>query len=242
MTHRRNTRSLPAVATLCVTLCLTACGGGSGAGVSSVATAPSSTATSTSGSGSSTGGGTTTPTPSPAPVNHAPTITGTAMASLDAAVAYDFLPVAADADGDKLAFSIAGKPAWANFDTTTGRLSGTPGTTGVGSFANIVISVSDGTNSVSLPAFQILVTGSATLGWSPPTQNMDGSAITGLVGYRIYYGTTPTTLASIAEVANPSLVSFKVTGLTSGTWYFAVSAYNSAGIEGLLSNVGSKTL
>ena len=51
---------------------------------------------------------------------------------------------ASDADGDTLEFSIARKPAWANFDSATGRLSGTPDAEDVGNFTNIAITVTDG--------------------------------------------------------------------------------------------------
>jgi hypothetical protein len=33
-----------------------------------------------------------------------------------------------------------------------------------------------------------------------------------------------------------------VSNLSSGTWYFSVSAYTSSGLEGDLSNVGQKTI
>src|SRR4030095_2627378 len=43
------------------------------------------------------------------------------------------------------------------FSPTTGRLSGTPTSTQVGTYSNIVISVSDGTASPSLAAFSVAV-------------------------------------------------------------------------------------
>lgn len=88
-------------------------------------------------------------------VNSTPTIGGTPATSVDQDVAYSFTPSAADIDGDGLIFSITNLPAWASFDTATGALTGTPTRDNVGSFANIVISVSDGTVSASLPAFAI---------------------------------------------------------------------------------------
>ena len=203
-------------------------------------TAASSTVTATPGTGSVTGSGTTTATPTS--VNHSPTISGTAAGSIDAAAAFEFMPVAADADGDKLVFSIVGKPTWASFDTTTGRLSGTPGAAGVGNYPNIVISVSDGANTVALQAFQIMVTGSAQLSWTAPTQNMDGTTLRDLSGYRIYYGTSAATMVAVATVTDPTVSSYRVMGLTTGAWYFAISAVNAAGVESRLSNIGTKTL
>ena len=75
-----------------------------------------------------------------------------------ATTAYAFQPSASDADDDPLTFSISNKPAWASFNTGNGRLSGTPADSHVGTTSGIVISVSDGTDSVSLPAFSLEVT------------------------------------------------------------------------------------
>ena len=70
---------------------------------------------------------------------------------------YLFSAAAADANGDALTFSIQNKPAWANFDGGTGRLSGTPIAGDIGSYAGIVISVTDGNATTSLPVFSISV-------------------------------------------------------------------------------------
>jgi len=94
----------------------------------------------------------------PAPVvNTPPTISGTAAGSVIAGNGYSFQPSASDADNDTLSFSISGRPAWASFNTSTGRLSGTPGDTHTGNYNSIVISVSDGTDTVNLPAFSVSV-------------------------------------------------------------------------------------
>ncbi|WP_417711751.1 Ig-like domain-containing protein, partial [Pseudoalteromonas ardens] len=90
-------------------------------------------------------------------VNDAPVITGTPGTSVNEDSAYSFTPVASDIDGDSLTFSIANKPDWATFDTSTGTLSGTPENGDVGTSSDIVISVSDGTVSVSLAAFSLTV-------------------------------------------------------------------------------------
>ena len=113
-------------------------------------------------------------------------------------------------------------------------------------YGNIVISVTDTKDTVSLPAFSITVTqptnGSASLSWTPPTQNTDGSTITSLAGYRVQYGTSSGALTQTIQVANPGVASYVVTGLSSGTWYFAVRAYSSSGAESANSNVTSKTI
>ena len=68
--------------------------------------------------------------------------------------------------------AISNKPAWAAFDGTTGRLSGTPAESQAGTYSGIAISVSDGTTSTSLPTFGIVVSSSnraPTISGSPAT-------------------------------------------------------------------------
>ncbi|MEJ2522452.1 MAG: putative Ig domain-containing protein [Gammaproteobacteria bacterium] len=108
------------------------------------------------------GGGGSTPPPS---TNTPPTISGTPPTSVQVDTSYSFTPTARDADGDTLTFAITGRPGWASFDTSTGRLSGTP--TSTGSFGPIVISVSDGTASASLSGFSISVTEDAPSNTAP---------------------------------------------------------------------------
>lgn len=175
----------------------------------------------------------------------APTISGSPATWVKIGQKYSFTPTAKDADGQKLKFSIANKPAWATFSTTTGQLSGTPASANVGQYSNIVISVSDGNRSVSLPAFAITVNqasaqGVATLSWVPPTTNTDGSALTNLAGYRIYYGTSSTALTQVVQIGNAGIARYVLDGLASGTYYFAVRAYNTAGVESENSNIVSK--
>jgi hypothetical protein len=178
--------------------------------------------------------------------NTPPTISGQPLTSVNVGSPYTFTPTASDSDGDKLTFSVTNMPAWASFSTSTGTLSGTPASTSAGTYANIIIAVSDGITSVSLPAFSISVnqtsSGSATLTWTPPTQNSDGSALTNLAGYKIHYGTSTSNLTQTVQVANPGLTSYVLSNLSSATWYFGVTAYTSAGTESPLSNVASKAI
>jgi Fibronectin type III domain len=84
--------------------------------------------------------------------------------------------------------------------------------------------------------------GTATLSWTAPTDNSNGSPITDLAGYNIYYGTDPSNLTESISVAGASTTTYVVTGLSSGTYYFAVAAYNSEGVDSDLSNIGQKTI
>jgi hypothetical protein len=84
-------------------------------------------------------------------------------------------------------------------------------------------------------------TGSATLTWSAPTTNTDGTPVTTLTGYHIYYGTSTAALTQSIAVSGATTTTYTVTGLTSGTWYFAVAADASDGTESAQSPIGSKT-
>lgn len=90
-----------------------------------------------------------------------PTISGLPMTTATVGTQYDFTPMAADADGNALSFSIVNQPSWATFDTHTGRLAGTPTSAHVGTYSDIVITVSDGQASAATPTFPIVVTGSS---------------------------------------------------------------------------------
>jgi hypothetical protein len=160
--------------------------------------------------------------------------------------AYTFTPKATDASGKALTFSIKNAPAWTAFNTATGQLSGTPGAAYAGTYANILISVSDGTSSASLAGFSIAVdqvsNGTATVNWTPPTDNTNGTALTGLAGYQIHYGTASNNLSQTVQVANSGLTSYTLTNLTAGTWYFAVTSYTTSGAQSSMSNLASKTI
>lgn len=251
------------------------------------------------------------------PANRAPTISGTAPASVQAGTAYAFTPAASDPDGDSLTFTVANKPSWATFTAATGSLTGTPGESDVGAYANAAISVTDGKAQVTLPAFSISVTqatppavawsacaneygrcnftgarrvrygagstwvvrdlsggvdctngafgadpvpgaskrceigstitapppanGRATLSWQAPTRNTDGSALTNLAGYRIYYGASIDAMVSI-NVNNAAVSTFVVENLTSGRWLFYVTAVTTGGAESAASNIATKTI
>jgi hypothetical protein len=84
--------------------------------------------------------------------------------------------------------------------------------------------------------------GTASLNWTPVTQNTNGTLATDLAGYQIHYGTSPVALDDTIVAADPTVTSYVVTNLAPGTWYFAVGAYASDGTPGLLSNVASKTI
>lgn len=93
------------------------------------------------------------------------------------------------------------------------------------------------------------VTYDATLTWEPPTTNSDGSDLTDLVGYRLYWGTSsgayglPQQITSphCSSVAGTTTCAYTLSGLEAGTYYLALTAYNSGDYESILSNEVSVT-
>jgi hypothetical protein len=81
-----------------------------------------------------------------------------------------------------------------------------------------------------------------TLGWVAPTQNSNGTPITDLAGYKIHYGTASQDYTQVVSIANPSLSRYVLDSLPSGTYYFAISSYNSQGLESPLSGEITSTL
>jgi hypothetical protein len=182
--------------------------------------------------------------PAASVANRAPTISGTPAASVTGGTSYAFMPTGRDADGDVLTFAITGRPAWARFEASTGRLTGTPTQNDVGSSTPIAISVTDGEATVALATFTIQVvgtaSGSASLSWVPPTENEDGTALLDLAGYKLYWGTQEGSYANSVTVMNPGITRYVVEDLTPATWHFVMTALNSHGIESEYSNLATQ--
>jgi Fibronectin type III domain/Putative Ig domain len=176
-------------------------------------------------------------------------LTGTPATSVTAGQNYLFQP-AVSQGGGVVTFTIQGQPTWATFDPDTGVLTGKPAVANEGSTGGITITGSNGGSSASIGPFAILVKapaatpalGSATLSWTAPTQNTDGSPISDLAGYHVYYGVSASQLTTTITLSSATETSYIVSGLAPGTYYFAVAAYTSAGVDGAPSNVGSKTI
>jgi hypothetical protein len=178
--------------------------------------------------------------------NSAPTIRGNPPPAILVGEMYDFEPAASDPDSDSLVFSIANKPNWMNFETTTGRLSGQPTLGNVGSFSNISITVSDGDSSSSLRAFSITVSqaalGNVTLNWNAPTQNTDGSPLMDLAGYKIFYGTDSGNYDHEIRLDNPGMTTYVVDNLVPDTYFFAAKSFNSSGMDSDYSSEAVRTV
>jgi hypothetical protein len=108
-----------------------------------------------------------------------------------------------------------------------------------------VLSVSDGFSSASLPSFSISVdamaSGSATMSWTIPTERTDNTPLNNLAGFNIYYGQTSGDYGNKMTVSNPGLTTYMVENLSSGPWYFVITAFDANGLESNPSGEGTKS-
>ena len=174
------------------------------------------------------------------------TISGSPGLSVAAGQPYSFTPSASDSLGHPLTFSISNLPSWATFDATSGSLTGVPSTAQAGTYKDIVITAGDGRTSASLVAFGITVTSSAsgvTVSWVAPKSNTDGSVLNDLSGFYLYYGSSADGTTQKVQIASSTQTTYSLTGLAAGnTYFFAVTAYNSSGVQSSQSTVVSATI
>ena len=139
--------------------------------------------------------------------------------------------------------TLTGNPSWLTINPSTGLMTGTPTTTGTYS---ISIGVSDGALTASLQYVLTVNPASsttATVSWTPPTQNTDGStlALSSIDSYTIYYGLASNQLNQTVPNIAGSSTSYTVTGLSSGTYFFAMTT-TVGGVESDKSNPASKVI
>jgi phenylpyruvate tautomerase PptA (4-oxalocrotonate tautomerase family) len=180
--------------------------------------------------------------------NAAPKISGTPPPTGVVNQSYSFTPIASDPNGDTLRFTIKNKPGWAGFNSSTGRLSGTPSSSSVGTFSTIEITVSDGKVSSALPAFTIkcdqrrggrhrnVVLGRTDAQHGRHPAHRTSRAIASITGRR------PGNIRERFRCRVPSLTTVAVEGLASGTWYFAVKSVANDGQESTFSEPVSKAI
>jgi len=102
-----------------------------------------------------------------------------------------------------------------------------------------------GTGGTGTQSITIAVTapsGTAALTWTAPATNTDGTPITPLTGYHIFYGNAQDALTQSVSITGASHTSYEITGLGTGTWFFAVAADAADGTQSAKSALGSKTI
>ena len=173
-------------------------------------------------------------------------ITGSPPPQILAGTPFSYAPTVSNPNGLVLSFSAVNLPDWASLDASTGTVSGTPGAGDIRVYSGIRITVSGGGIEVTTSAFSVEVvataTGSAILTWSQIMENTDGSPLTNLSGFRVYWGPSLSNLSNTATVNGTGTMTYVVDNLTSGTWYFAATSFNANGVESGYSNIASKTI
>lgn len=83
----------------------------------------------------------------------------------------------------------------------------------------------------------------ATLTWTAPTQNTDGTVLTDLAGFKLKYGMTQSgPYDHEVDILDPNETSHVISPLASGNWFFVSTAYNAIGTESDVSNEVMKNL
>jgi hypothetical protein len=133
---------------------------------------------------------------------------------------------------DESGASAVGSTTSGSTTSSTGTTSSTPPQT----VADTGSTTTSGSSTTTAPPTSTTTSSSVvTLGWVAPTQNSNGTPITDLAGYKIHYGTSSQDYTQVVSIANPSLSRYVLDSLASGTYYFAISSYNSQGTESPLS-------
>lgn len=82
----------------------------------------------------------------------------------------------------------------------------------------------------------------AALSWQAPATNVDGTELTDLAGFKIYYGKSSGSYSEVTDINNPLTTEYMIEGLAEGTYYFAATAYDAIGNESDYSTEVSKTI
>lgn len=130
---------------------------------------------------------------------------------------------------------------WGSSNTGVATVSNASGSNGLGTAVTTgSTTISAASGSISGSALLSVVDRSATLSWDAPTTNTDGTALTDLKGYKLYYGSASGSYGASIDVRN--VTSYTINNLAPGTYYFAVTAYNTAGTESGYSNEAGKVI
>jgi hypothetical protein len=140
-----------------------------------------------------------------------------------------------------------------NADTTvTATFNGPNGSVGGGiirggsssSASSTGASTSASASSISTPPPlappMALGSGEAMVSWLAPSENTDGTVLTDLTGFNIYYSQDPLNFDQVVTLDCYWCLWTRINNLGPGTWYFAVKSYNRAGVESSYSRILSK--
>jgi len=86
-----------------------------------------------------------------------------------------------------------------------------------------------------------LMAASVTLSWTAPTTNEDGTPLTDLAGYKLYYGASPGIYTNVLDVGNVLTYVWNVGEQEGQTLYFNATAYDLSGNESIYNGEVSLT-
>lgn len=130
--------------------------------------------------------------------------------------------------------------------TASGGWSGnraTSGSAGVGplnAMTTFTLSCT-GTGGSALAMVSVSVNGTITLDWVAPTENVDGTALTDLAGYRVYWGAATRSYTDMTDITSPDATTTTLT-LPSGDYHVSMTALDEEGNESAYSNEVIKTV
>jgi hypothetical protein len=93
---------------------------------------------------------------------------------------------------------------------------------------------------VIMPALAENALSAVTISWEAPTTNTDGTPLTDLAGFTIYYGTSTGKYTNTIDAGN--VMTYTFNALPDGAYYFVTTAYNVLGIESSYSNEVERTV
>jgi hypothetical protein len=130
---------------------------------------------------------------------------------------------------------------WSSSNTGVATISNAAGSNGLAtSVATGATTIKAVSGAVSDTTTLSVTDRAATLSWNAPATNTDGTALTDLAGYKIHYGTSPGNYTTTINAG--TVTTYVISNLAPGTYYFAVTAYNTSGSESGYSNEASKTI
>lgn len=93
----------------------------------------------------------------------------------------------------------------------------------------------DGAGGSAMSMISVAVNDQVVIKWLKPTQNEDGSPLTDLSGFRIYFGGASRAYSDSVDVLEPETVSYDLV-LPSGDYFLAMTALDTEGNESAYSN------
>ena len=139
---------------------------------------------------------------------------------------------------------LTGTVTWNSSNTGVATVSNAAGSNGlataVAAGTTTITATSGGVSATAGLTVTAITTGSATLSWNAPTTNTDGTPLTDLAGYKVHMGTSSGNYTTVVDIGN--VMTYTVSNLAPGTYYFVVTAYDSSSNESSFSNEASKTI